>query len=67
MGVSINGVPPKWLVCNGKTIRMDDSEVPLFSETSILIIGIHWFPLHRAYTGEQAVFRVVPFILSNSV
>ena len=35
MGVSNNRGTPKWMVCNGNPIKMDDWGVPLFSETSI--------------------------------
>jgi hypothetical protein len=30
MEVSINGGTPKWLIYNGKPIKIDDSGVPLF-------------------------------------
>ena len=33
MGVSENSGTPKWMVYNGKPIKMDDLGVPLFSET----------------------------------
>ena len=34
MGVSKNGGTPKWMVYNGKPIKMYDLGIPLFSETS---------------------------------
>ena len=36
LGVSKNRGTPKWMVYNGNPIKMDDLEVPLFSQTSIL-------------------------------
>ena len=38
MGVSKNRGTPKWMVYNGKPIKMDDFGVPLFSETSTLFL-----------------------------
>ena len=37
MGVSINGGTPKWLVCMGNPIKMDDLGVSLFQETCICL------------------------------
>ena len=37
MGVSKNNGIPKWMVYNGKLIKMDDLGVPLFLETPISI------------------------------
>ena len=37
MGVSQNRGTPKWMVYNGKSIKMDDLGVPLFLETPIYI------------------------------
>ena len=37
LGVSKNRGIPKWMVYNGKLIKMDDLGVPLFSDTSISI------------------------------
>ena len=34
MGVSKNMGTPKWMIYNGKIIKMDDLGVPLFLETS---------------------------------
>ena len=38
MGVSKNRGTSKWMVYNGKPIKMDDLGVPLFSETSICVL-----------------------------
>ena len=35
MGVSKNRETPKWMVYDGKLLKMDDLGVPLFSETPI--------------------------------
>ena len=43
MGGSINGGTPKWFVCKGKPIKMDDLGVPLFQETSIYVCSIHMY------------------------
>ena len=37
MGVSENSDTPKWMICNGNLIKMDDLGVPLFLETPISI------------------------------
>ena len=37
MGVSKNRGTPKWMVYNGKLIKMDDFGVPLFLETPICL------------------------------
>ena len=38
MGVSKNRGTPKWMIYNGKIIKMDDLGVPLFLETSIYYV-----------------------------
>ena len=41
MDVSNNrGKPPKWMVYNGKPIKMDDLGVPLFLETPISDVSL---------------------------
>ena len=46
LGVSKNNRgTPKWMVYNGKPIKMDDLGVPLFSETSTVDTQIAFFPL----------------------
>ena len=42
MGVSKNTGTPKWIVYNGKPIKMDDLGVPLFLETPIYIYTYLW-------------------------
>ena len=46
MDVSKNRGTPKWMVYNGKLVKMDDLGIPLFSETSIFApwnpCGIQW-------------------------
>ena len=39
MGVSKNRSTPKWMIYNGKFIKMDDLGVPLFLETPIYKFG----------------------------
>ena len=40
MGVSENRDTPKWMVYDGKLIKMDDLGVPLFSETAIYYFNL---------------------------
>jgi len=36
-----NRSTPKWMVYNGKLVKMDDLGVPLFSETSVYLYRLY--------------------------
>jgi len=57
MGVSENRGTPKWMVYNGKLIKMDDLGVPLFSETSI------WAPKRNGGFQWMLGFRFIIIII----
>ena len=54
LGVSENSGTPKWMVYNGKPIKMDDLGVPLFSETP------SWQSDLNVRLGPAKLCQVVP-------
>ena len=47
---------PKWMVYNGKSIKMDDLGVPLFSETPIWVVVSFFFSIFIPNRGEMIPF-----------
>ena len=73
MGVSNNRGTPKWMVCNGNPIKMDDLEAPLFLETSwkhpYIMNSVEHLPSEHAKckTSAQAMFMLRFFRLCKGI